>query len=111
MARLTGFTPEQSFRVRNFYEQNIAVYPAEKLIASLAKELGRSEKSILSKLVREGLYKAKPYETKRGEKPVKKSAHAETLAAMIGLTEPADIRGLARANKFTLEKLIETLKK
>ncbi len=100
----TSYTPEQAFRVCNLYKQ----FPEAKTITALARELGKTEKSITAKLVREGLYKAKPYETKKGEKPVKKSEHAEKIGKALNLPE-SDIAGLARANKNVLDKLIKKL--
>lgn len=101
----TSYTPEQSFRVCNLYKQ----FPEDKTIKALAMEMGKTEKSIVAKLVREGLYKAQPYVTKKGEKPVAKSVHAEKLAALVGLTEPTDIKALARVNKGALAKIIAIL--
>lgn len=100
----TAYTPEQAFRVCNLYKQ----FPEQKTITALARELGKTEKSIRQKLVRGGLYKAPEYETKKGEKPVKKSAHAEKIGKALNLAD-SDIAGLARANKNVLDKLIKKL--
>ena len=102
MAGLRAYTPEQDFRVCNLYQQ----LPQEKTIKALAMELGKSEKSIIAKLVSRGLYKAVEYKTKQGTKPIKKEILADQLGNFLGLAIE-DKKGLTRINKTVLERLLK----
>lgn len=106
MASVRAYTPEQDFRVCNFYAENIKVYPSATLIKSLAKELGKTEKSITAKLVSRGLYKREEYKTKTGGIPIKKEILADQLGEFLGLGSE-DKKGLARVNKTVLLRLLK----
>lgn len=102
MAGLRAYTPEQDFRVCNLYAQ----MPNPKTIRSLSLELGKSEKSIIAKLVSRGLYKAEEYKTKQGGTPIKKEVLAGQLGDFLRLGDE-DKKGLARANKTVLTRLLK----
>jgi hypothetical protein len=74
----------------------------------LAIELGRTVKSLTAKLSRMGMYQAKTYVTKNGEKAVKKDTHAEAIGAILQLTE-AEVDSLTKANKTALVKVFNAL--
>lgn len=78
------------------------------VIAEFAKRFGKTTRSIVAKLSREKVYIAKEYVGKTGEKPVKKDAHADAIAAVLGLTEN-ETESLTKANKTALEKIFKAL--
>jgi hypothetical protein len=99
-----NYTPEQTQQVVAAYVAN----PTAETVETLAKELGKTVRSIVAKLSREGVYKKKEYTTKQGEKPVKKDAHADAIGAILKLTE-AETDSLTKANKTALAKIFEAL--
>lgn len=80
------------------------------VIDVFAEKFGKGVKSIVAKLSRMGVYKAKEYKTKNGETPVKKDDRATFIGAVLRLSE-ADTDSLAKANKRALEAIAEALAK
>lgn len=99
--KTVNYTPEQT-------AQLIAGYADGTTVETLAATFGKSVRSIVAKLSREGVYKKKEYTTKTGEKPVKKDAHADAIGAILRLTEP-ETESLTKANKTALEKIFKAL--
>ena len=99
-----NYTPEQTAEMLAAYVAD----PTETTVKALAEKLGKSTRSIVAKLSREGVYKKKEYTSKTGEKPVKKDAHADAIGAVLGLSE-ADTDSLTKANKTALKKIFEAL--
>ena len=95
------YTPEQTASVK-------ADYLAGVTVETIAMALGKSTRPVIAKLSREGVYKAKEYVSKNGEKPVKKDAHADAIGAVLKLTEP-EIESLTKANKTALVKIFTAL--
>ena len=96
-----NYTPEQTAKL-------VADYTAGISVESLAQALGKSVRSIVAKLSREGVYKKKEYKTKTGEAVVKKDAHADAIGAILGLPEN-DVESLTKANKAALKAIFEAL--
>ena len=101
MAKVVNYTVEQSELVK-------AQYVAGTDVAEIAMLVGKSVRSVVAKLSREGVYKAKEYVSKTGEKPVKKDAHADAIGAVLKLTE-AEIESLTKANKTALVAIFKAL--
>jgi len=99
--KTVNYTPEQT-------QQIIADYQAGVAVEKLAETLGKSVRSIVAKLSREGVYQKKQYVGKTGEKPVKKDAHADAIGAILKLPEN-DIESLTKANKSALRAIFEAL--
>lgn len=99
--KAVNYTPEQT-------AQMVADYTAGVSTETIAENLGKSVRSIVAKLSREGVYKAKEYVSKTGEKPVKKDAHADAIGAVLKLTE-AETESLTKANKTALAKIWQAL--
>lgn len=99
--KTVNYTPEQTLKIVQDYQAGVPV-------EALAKELGKSVRSIVAKLSREGVYKKKVYKTKTGEPVVKKDAHAEAIGAILQLPEN-DVDSLTKANKSALKKIFEAL--
>jgi len=84
----------------------VASYAEGMTVAELATLLGKSTRSVIAKLSREGVYKKKEYVSKTGEAVVKKDALADQMAEVFGLTE-AEADSLTKANKTALKKILD----
>lgn len=100
-AKAVNYTPEQTAQIVNAYKNGDTV-------ESIADALGKSVRSIVAKLSREGVYQKKVYKTKTGETVVKKDAHAEAIGAILKLAEN-DVDSLTKANKSALKAIFEAL--
>jgi hypothetical protein len=100
-AKTVNYTPEQTEKVK-------AEYLAGTTPEKIAEMLGKTARSVIAKLSREGVYKAKEYVSKTGEKPVKKDAHADAIGAVLNMTE-SEIESLTKANKTALIKIFKAL--
>lgn len=85
--------------------QMVADYKAGQSVEAIAEAMGKSVRSIVAKLSREGVYQAKSYVSKTGEKPVKKDLVADQIAHILQLTE-AEADSLTKANKTALLKIL-----
>ncbi len=101
-AKTMNYTPEQTAKM-------VADYSAGVSVEMIAQELGKTVRSVVAKLSREKVYKAKEYKTKNGETPIKKDAHADFIGMALGLTE-ADTDSLTKANKTALAKIADFIK-
>jgi hypothetical protein len=99
--KAVNYTPEMALAVVSDYKAGVSV-------EDIAEKVGKSVRSVVAKLSREGVYKAKEYVSKTGEKPVKKDAHADAIGAVLKLTE-AEIESLTKANKTALAKIFTAL--
>lgn len=100
--KTVNYTPEQTEKAK-------AEYAAGTSTEKIAEMLGKTTKSIVAKLTREGVYKAKTYVSKTGEKPVKKDEHADAIGAIVTLSE-GEIDSLTKANKTALVKLVNFMR-
>jgi hypothetical protein len=101
-AKTVNYTAEQTAAV-------VADYKAGVAVESIAAAVGKSVRSVVAKLSREGVYKAKERTTKSGDAIVKKDNLADELAMLVGLTE-AEATSLAKVNKTALVKLLALAK-
>ena len=101
-AKTVNYTPEQTTKM-------VADYSAGVTVDQIAEALGKSVRSVVAKLSREGVYKKKTYTTKTGEAVVKKDAWADYIGEALGLTE-ADTESLTKANKTALAKIADFIK-
>ncbi len=101
-AKTMNYTPEQTAKM-------VADYSAGVSVEMIAQELGKTVRSVVAKLSREKVYKAKEYKTKHGETPIKTDAHADFIGMALGLTE-ADTDSLTKANKTALAKIADFIK-
>lgn len=84
-------------------------YGAGLTVAELAQELKVPERSIIAKLSSLGVYQKQPYLNKRGEVPVKKSQHIDTIAQHLGVA-PEVLESLSKVNKQVLVLISQKLK-
>ena len=99
--KTVNYTPEQT-------EKMVADYSAGVTVEAIALEMGKTVRSIVAKLSREKVYKAKEYKTKTGEKVQKKDETADAIGAVLKMTE-AEIESLTKANKTALVKIFTAL--
>jgi len=77
-------------------------------VEALAEQFGKSVRSIVAKLSREGVYQKKAYVSKTGEPVQKKDETADAIGAILRLSE-ADTDSLAKANKRALRAIFDAL--
>ena len=100
-AIIVNYTAEQTAQV-------VAEYQAGVSVEQIAETLGKTARSIIAKLSREGVYQAKQYKSKTGEKVEKKDETADAIGAVLRLTE-AETESLTKANKTALRKIFAAL--
>lgn len=100
--KTVNYTPEQTAAMLAAY----VAHPSADVVAQLAAEMGKTVRSVVAKLSREGVYVAKTYTTKSGETPVKKDELADRMAEAFGLTE-SEADSLTKANKTALMKILD----
>ena len=101
-AKAVNYTVEQASKMVADYQAGVAV-------EAIALALGKSVRSVVAKLSREGVYRKKVYLTKTGDAVVKKDAFADFIAEALALSE-ADAESLTKANKTALAKIAEFIK-
>ena len=101
-AKNVNYTPEQTAKM-------VADYNAGVTVEAMAEALGKSVRSIVAKLSREGVYRKKTYTTKTGEAVVKKDEWADYIGQALGLSE-ADTDSLTKANKVALARIADFIK-
>jgi len=79
--------------------------PTRDTVESLAKEFGKSVRSIIAKLSREGVYVAQPKVTKTGEPVVRKAELVALLEAHFEVAIPT----LVKASKADLQRLVDSI--
>ncbi len=87
----------------------VQAYTTGATVESIAESLGKTVRSVVAKLSREGVYKKKVYTTKTGETVVKKDALADEFANLFGLSE-GEADSLTKANKTALVKILAAFK-
>ena len=101
-AKAVNYTAEQTAKMVADYVEGVTV-------EAIAETLGKTVRSVVAKLSREGVYKKKTYTTKTGEAVVKKDAWADYIGQALGMTE-ADTESLTKANKTALAKIADFIK-
>ena len=92
-------------------EHMIALYTAEptrETVEKLSEEFGKSIKSIIGKLSREGVYQKAVYKTKTGEIPVTKAQLVVDIATLLEI-DSSRIVGLEKAPKQDIKYLHDTI--
>ena len=101
VARPKNYTDEMVAQMTEAYTAN----PNRETVDMLAKKLGKSVRSIIAKLSREGVYKAQPRVTKRGEPVVLKMELVAQIQEHFGEEFPS----LVKASKADLQKLVDII--
>jgi len=85
-------------------EERLSLYPSVR-IEHLAEELGKSQRSVIAKLSKMGIYQAKARTTKTGDPIVSKLELLAQIEEALGIELPT----LVKAGKEDLRKLAEIL--
>lgn len=101
-AKVVNYTPEQTAAMVEGYTSG------QYTVEQIAESMGKTVRSVIAKLSREKVYVAKSYVSKTGAPVVKKDATADSIAAIVGLTE-AETESLTKANKTALVKVLAVL--
>tara|TARA_R100000231_G_scaffold26791_1_gene24195 strand:+ start:553 stop:963 length:411 start_codon:yes stop_codon:yes gene_type:complete len=103
---------EKTMATANYTEQQtkemVAQYeaaPTKETVVAIAEKLGKNTRSVIAKLSREGVYKAQPRTTKRGEPVVLKQELVNVIQEHFGDEFPS----LVKASKVDLQKLIDKI--
>lgn len=99
--KTVNYTAEQTATILEQYAQGVTV-------ESLATQFGKTSRSIIAKLSREGVYQKKAYVSKTGEAVQKKDETADAIGKILGLTE-AETESLTKANKTALKAILAAL--
>ena len=101
MANAKNYTDEMVSEMTTQYTAN----PTRETVDALANQFGKTTRSIIAKLSREGVYVAQPRTTKSGEPVVSKSELVSTLEAHFGIEMPT----LVKAGKQDLQRLVDAI--
>ena len=101
MAQAKNYTDEMVAQMTNDYQEN----PTRETVDALAKQFGKTTRSIIAKLSREGVYVAQPRTTKTGEPVVSKAQFVTAIEAHFDIAMPT----LVKSGKQDLQKLAEAL--
>ena len=101
MATAKNYTDEMVSQMVETYEAS----PTRDTVEQLAEDLGKTTRSIIAKLSREGVYKAQPRTTKSGEPVVSKQQYVDAITAHFNIEMPT----LVKAGKQDLQKLADAL--
>ena len=99
--RAKNYTDEMVASMTKDYQAN----PTRETVDQLAKQFGKTTRSIIAKLSREGVYVAQPRTTKTGEPVVSKAQFVSAIEAHFDIAMPT----LVKSGKQDLQKLAEAL--
>ena len=101
MANAKNYTEEMVSEMTTAYTEN----PTRETVDALAQQFGKTTRSIIAKLSREGVYIAQPRTTKSGEPVVSKTELVDTIANHFDIELPT----LVKAGKADLQRLVDTI--
>jgi hypothetical protein len=96
--KVVNYTPEMTKVIVETYSANAT----KETVAALAAKFGKTTRSIVAKLSREGVYKKAEYVAKNGAKPETKEAKVEKIAKALGVAAEK-LGGLEAATKVALD--------
>jgi len=98
VTRVPNYTDEMVEAMVADYQDN----PTKDTVTKLASEFNKSTRSIVAKLVREGVYVAAPRVTKTGAPVIRKSEIVAQIQDALGV----EFSTLEKASKADLERLL-----
>ena len=101
MAQAKNYTDEMVSSMTEAYQAN----PTRETVDALANQFGKTTRSIIAKLSREGVYVAQPRTTKTGEPVISKAQFVSAIEAHFDLPMPT----LVKSGKQDLQKLATAL--
>jgi hypothetical protein len=99
--RPKNYTEEMVAEMHTLYTAN----PTRETVDQLSEQFGKSVRSIIAKLSREGIYVAQPRVTKTGEPVVRKSELVDQINTHFGVEFPT----LIKASKVDLQNLLNAI--
>jgi len=99
--RPKNYTEDMVTTMHSLYTTN----PTRETVDVLAEQLGKSVRSIIAKLSREGIYVAQPRVTKTGEPVVRKAELVSQINEHFG----EDFPTLIKASKVDLQSLLDAI--
>ena len=96
-----NYTDEMVAEMHEQYNAN----PTRETVDNLAEQFGKSVRSIIAKLSREGIYVTQERTTKTGEPVVRKAELVAQLEDKIGIELPT----LVKASKADLQELLNAI--
>ena len=99
--RPKNYTKDMVTTMHSLYTAN----PTRETVDVLAEQLGKSVRSIIAKLSREGIYVAQPRVTKTGEPVVRKAELVSQINEHFG----EDFPTLIKASKVDLQNLLDAI--
>jgi hypothetical protein len=103
-AKVVNYTAEQTSALVAAY----VAAPEKATVEAMAAKLGKTTKSVVAKLVREGVYKKAERKAKDGSPVVHKNALVQQIADEIGVTSDK-LDGLESAPKNALKLILSAL--
>ena len=101
MANAKNYTEEMVSQMTEAYSAN----PSRETVDELAQTFGKTTRSIIAKLSREGVYIAQPRTTKSGEPVVAKAELVSAIEEHFGIELPT----LVKAGKQDLQRLVDAI--
>ena len=98
------FTEEETKYIIETYQAN----PCLETVEEIAEEVGKTKRSIISKLSAEGVYQKKEYRDKWGQKPTTRAEYTERIRKATALNE-MQLMGLEKSSRIALKNLAERL--
>ena len=99
-----NYTPEATKAIVEAYKANAS----KETVAAMAAKFGKTTRSIVAKLSREGVYKKAEYVAKNGEKPETKEHKVDRIAVLLNVPSEK-LGGLEAATKTALDLVIAGL--
>lgn len=97
----TAYTADQTAQLVETYTAADSADARDAIVAEMAAEFGKSIKSVIAKLSREGVYVKKVPTRKDGTAVIKKDDVADRIGEILNLSEP-DTASLSKANRKAL---------
>lgn len=102
----TAYTAEQTAELLSAYNPAAEKDERDAVVQEFAEKFGKSVKSVIAKLSREGVYKKAERVRKDGTAVVKKDNVADRIGAILNLSEP-DTASLSKANRKALIAILD----
>lgn len=103
--KIVNYTSEQTAEIIAAYIAN----PAKGTVEALAVQFGKTSRSIVAKLSREGVYKKAVYKAKNGATVIRKSEIVTEIAKAIGV-DADKLDGMEAATKNALLLVLASVK-
>lgn len=103
MAKQVNYTPEQTQSI-------VELYTSGATVEAIAEQFGKTTRSIVAKLSREGVYKKSEKAAQGGTKAPKKSEMVEEMANILGV-DYTEIQSIEKGSKEAVEEIYKFFKK